>query len=236
MPVCPGIGNMTKKKSKKKKYSPEIHSFRFAIDPDSSDLEAGKFRGIASVFGSVIETYPHPTIVEPGAFKKTIQDRGQRVKILFQHDEFEPWIGLPTLLEETEEGLLVEVSLNQTKRGQDVANAIRHAKAIGQLGAIELSIGFDAIKYDFRVDEAELTFRHVLEIRLWEISVVNFGADRSTHLTEAASIQRKPALESPLPPKEPPPYVPALSKEIHQFEREIAQGDLAILTGRYLAQ
>jgi HK97 family phage prohead protease len=212
-------------------YKPECHAFKFQIDQENSDLEAGRFRGIASVFGSVVDTYPNPTIIEPGAFTQTINDRGQKVKILFQHDSYETWIGLPTLLEETDEGLAVEVSLNQTQRGQDVANAIRHAKAIGQLDAVELSIGFDAMKWEMREEENGQTFRHLTEVRLWEISVVNFGADRQSVVTEAASIQPSgPSLDST--PAESPGKTALDDKELEKYEIEIAEGELAILSGR----
>lgn len=223
------------KKKKARKYQAETHAFKFQIDQEKSDLESGRFRGIASVFGSVVDTYPDPTVIEPGAFAKTIADRGQRVKILFQHDSYETWIGLPTLLEETEVGLLVEVSLNQTQRGQDVANALRHAKAVGKLNAVELSIGFDAMQWDMREEENGQTFRHLTEVRLWEISVVNFGADRQSAVVEAASHQSKDE-PSPTGTLEEPPEKSALDpKELEKYKHEIAEGDLAILTGRYLA-
>jgi HK97 family phage prohead protease len=214
-------------------YKPECHAFKFQIDQENSDLEAGRFRGIAAVFGSVVDTYPNPTIIEPGAFEKAIADRQQRrsIKILFQHNEFETWIGLPTLLEETDEGLAVEVSLNQTQRGQDVANAIRHAKAIGQLDAVELSIGFDAVKKDWQEHEDGITYRHVLEIRLWEISIVNFGADRQTVVTEAASLQSiEPSPQGTL--EEPRDKTALDPEELEKYEIEIAEGELAILSGR----
>lgn len=221
---------MSKKKRAPKKYKAETHAFKFQMDQENSDLESGRFRGVASVFGSVVDTYPDPTVIEPGAFAKTISDRGQRVKILFQHDSYETWIGLPTLLEETDEGLLVEVSLNQTQRGQDVANALRHAKAVGKLNAVELSIGFDAMKWDMREDENGLTFRHLTEVRLWEISVVNFGADRQTVVTEAASVQSE-GESSPVGTLEEPPEKSALAPEElakYEHELEIAESELAI--------
>ena len=128
------------------------------------DLESGKFQGIASVFGSTVDTFPNPSIIEQGAFSRTISDRGPRIKILFQHNQNEMWVGLPTRLEETKKGLLVEASLNNTQRGRDVAEALRHAAAIGQLGAVELSIGFDPMKWEMQEHRDKQTYRHITEI------------------------------------------------------------------------
>ncbi len=160
--------------SKTKKL--EKHSFKFALDT-TSDFEAGQFRGLASVFGSVVDTFPNRTVIEPGAFSKTIADRAGRIKILSQHDINTIWIGLPTLLAESGEGLILEASLNQTQGGRDVAAAMKHAAELGKIEAIELSIGFDVLNFDLREGEDEEVFRHITELRLWEISVVNFGAD-----------------------------------------------------------
>lgn len=206
-------------------HKPERHAFKFRMDQKTSNLEAGTFKGIASVFGSVVDTYPNPTVIDPGAFAKTIMDSGKQVKILFNHDSYEGWIGLPTMLEETEEGLVVEVSLNQTRRGQDIANALRHAAAIGRLDAVELSIGFDAMVFEM-VEEPEekITYRHITEVRLWEISVVNFGADRQTLVTEAASLQPGPSPEGT--PDEPSPTGTLTTKELEQYTLELVEAEL----------
>lgn len=166
----------------------EQHSFKFQLDTDS-DFEAGKFRGIASVFGSVVDTFPNRTFIEPGAFSKTIADRSRRIKVLKQHDMNTIWIGLPTLLAESADGLVIEASLNQSAAGRDVAAAMKHAAELGMIEAAELSIGFDVLNFDLRENEDGEVLRHVTELRLWEVSVVNFGADRKTKVMEAASMQ-----------------------------------------------
>lgn len=165
----------------------EQHTFKFRLDA-SSDFESGQFKGIASVFGSVVDTFPNRTVIEPGAFSKTIADRSRRIKILQQHDVNMIWIGLPTLLAESGEGLILEVSLNQSQGGRDVAAAMKHAAELGMIEAIELSIGFDVLNFDLRENEDGEVLRHVTELRLWEVSVVNFGADRKTKVLEAANM------------------------------------------------
>lgn len=171
--------------------------FQFQLD-QQSDFESGRFSGIASVFGSTVDTYPQRTRIKPGAFLKSINDRFSRVKILLAHDAGSLWIGLPTKLQETGEGLLVEGSLNNTAMGKDVSEAMRHAAALGKLDAIEFSIGFDALSWDLVEQEDEEVIREISELRLWEVSVVPFGADRQTRATEVAS---RDALERALLPK-----------------------------------
>lgn len=167
---------------------------QFRLNP-KSEFEAGRFSGIASVFGSIVDTrafYGVRTRFREGAFLRTINNDGHRVKILSQHSDNDIWIGLPTKLQETKEGLYLEVSLNQTSLGKDVAEAMRHAASLGKLDALEMSIGFDALNCDMVEDEEDKEmFREVTEARLWEVSVVNFGADRQTKVVEAASLETR---------------------------------------------
>lgn len=154
-----------------------------------SSVESGRFSGIASVFGSVVDTFPNRTKFRRGAFLKTINERGHRVKILSQHDDRSTWIGLPTKLQETKEGLYVEASLNKTSLGLDAAEALRHAASLGKLDCAEMSIGFDALNCDMVEDEEDKeVFREITEARLFEISLVNFGADTQTSIIEAANL------------------------------------------------
>src|SRR3990172_5089348 len=170
---------------------------QFRLDP-KSEFESGRFSGIASVFGSIVDTYPNRTKFREGAFLKTLNDRSSRVKILSQHDDRSVWIGLPTKLQETKDGLYVEARLNNTTLGKDAAEALRHASSLGKLDAIELSIGFDALNCDMVEDEEDKEiFREVTEARLWEISLVNFGADRQTKIMEMNRLE----LERGLAPK-----------------------------------
>ncbi len=174
--------------TKRKLEKAERASVKFQLDR-TSDFESGNFRGIASVFGSIVDTFPNRTRFRRGAFAKTIADRAARIKILLMHNDRAVWIGLPTLLAESAEGLLVEASLNTTNGGQDVTAALKHAAQLNKLDAVELSIGFDVLNAEMVEDEeTEEVFREVTEVRLWEISVVNFGADRQTKVVEAAAM------------------------------------------------
>jgi HK97 family phage prohead protease len=128
------------------------------------EVEAdGSFSGYASLFG---ETDLNRDAVMPGAFLKSIGRRGAAgVRMLFQHDPAVP-IGIWRELREDRRGLFV--------RGQlmpDVGKA-REVLALMRAGAIDgLSIGFRTVRG--RTD-AKTGIRHLIEVDLWEISVVTF--------------------------------------------------------------
>lgn len=147
---------------------------------DMGVLPDNSFRGMASVFGSVVDSYI-PTILHRGAFSKTLAERsgtGNRgVKILLHHDMDKP-IGLPTRLMEVEEGLALEAKVSLTSDGRNALILLRD----GVLDA--LSIGFDAVKFDFEETAEGTMIRHIREVRLWEISLVTFGADPEARITE----------------------------------------------------
>ena len=188
----------------------------FELNAKRSAFEAGRFTGLASVFDSVVDTMPNRTRFRRGAFTKSIRDRGNRIKILSQHDQGTIWIGLPTRLQETEEGLLLEASLNNTQHGRDAAEALKHAVALGKLDAVELSIGFDALNFEMAEQEDGEILREVTEARLWEVSLVNFGADRQTRVMEAANLKQLL--------KETPP----LDELRQQDEVEIAEAEMQL--------
>lgn len=143
------------------------------------NLEQGTFRGVASVFGSPVEAYV-PTIVDRGAFTKTLENDASRVVILWQHDSFEP-IGKPIDMRETDVGLEVTARISKTRRGIEALTLL-------QDGTIdELSIGFDPVE-SVDVQQADGSkVRHLKEVRLWEISLVTFAADPLARVTSVPS-------------------------------------------------
>src|SRR5207245_6481254 len=68
--------------------------------------EAGRFVGLASTYGNVDLG---GDVVEPGAFQKTITDRGGEVPLLWSHDTRQP-IGLAKL-KDTSMGLSIDGQL-----------------------------------------------------------------------------------------------------------------------------
>ncbi len=151
---------------------------------DSPDGVVARFSGIASVFGQRFDAYVPslgaivPTVVKPGAFAKTIQERKpERCKILWQHRTDLPPIGCAVQLAESREGMLITGKVIDTSLGEDVAKLMR----AGVL--TELSIGATPIKYDYEdIDGVEV--RNVREYMLHEVSVVDEGANPGSRVTE----------------------------------------------------
>jgi len=129
----------------------------FSVDPD------GTFEGYASLFGIVDLGGDE---VAPGAFARSLQTRGARaVRMLWQHDPTSP-IGTWTSIIEDGRGLKVKGRLNLA------VGRARETLALLKEGAVDgLSIGF-------RVKSARKSagggIRRLLDVDLWEISIVTF--------------------------------------------------------------
>jgi HK97 family phage prohead protease len=139
-----------------------LETKRAAIPPPITD-NSGQIEGYASLFG-VRDT--GGDIVMHGAFMRSLRRRGVRgVKMLWQHRAEEP-IGIWTSLTEDLRGLKVTGRLDMK-----VARA-REALSLLRGGAVDgLSIGFRALRAQ---NEKALGGRRLLELDLWEISIVTF--------------------------------------------------------------
>ena len=128
------------------------------------------FEGYASVFGSRDGA---GDIVAPGAFTASLRKRGPGgVRMLYQHFAHEP-IGVWDTIREDARGLYVRGSLIlDVERARDVQALLRE----GALGG--LSIGFKTQRARKDVNGV----RTLLQVDLWEISVVTFP------LLEAANV------------------------------------------------
>ncbi len=105
-------------------------------------------------------------LVLPGAFVRSLQERGARgIKLLFQHDPAEP-IGVWLELREDAYGLFVRGRvLPEVERGREVL-------ALMRAGALDgLSIGFRAV--EGRTDPKS-GVRRLHRVDLWEVSIVTF--------------------------------------------------------------
>ena len=110
-------------------------------------------------------------VIERGAYAKTIAERGpagaNRIKFLWQHDVYSP-IGRPVEMVEDEKGLRVVTKVSPTTLGSD-------AMILYEDGVLtEHSVGIDILRRDERENAV------VLETRLWEGSVVTWGANPLT--------------------------------------------------------
>jgi Escherichia/Staphylococcus phage prohead protease len=131
---------------------------------DLKSVEAdGTFCGYASLFGTVDLGQD---LVMPGAFRESLAARGTRVvKLLFQHDPNEP-IGVWLDIHEDARGLFVKGKLTtEVERAREVLSLMRSGALDG------LSIGYRTVRG--RTD-AKTGLRRLMEVDLWEISVVTF--------------------------------------------------------------
>jgi len=144
----------------RKKAMPAEKKF---VDLSIETIEAdGRFAGYASLFGQVDLG---KDAVEPGAFAKSLRERGASgIRMLWQHDPNEP-IGTWIDIREDSRGLYVEGKLTKgVARAREVLELMRS-------GAIDgLSIGFRTV----RARPGKAGVRYIQEADLWEISVVTF--------------------------------------------------------------
>jgi Escherichia/Staphylococcus phage prohead protease len=123
----------------------------------------GTFSGYASLFG--MADLGHDVVLA-GAFAASLRKRGPAgVKMLFQHDPNQP-IGVWQEIREDGRGLFVKGRLTT-----EVARA-REVLSLMRAGALDgLSIGYRTVRG--RTD-AKTGIRSLIEVDLWEISVVTF--------------------------------------------------------------
>jgi uncharacterized protein len=126
------------------------------------DTEKGEFEGLASVYG--VED-ANGDRVEPGAFKRTLDHKGGKVPLLWQHNPSDV-IGISELTD-SPEGLRIKGRLNLA------IGQAREAFELIKQGAVNgLSIGYDTVQEAFKDG-----IRLLKEVRLWEVSVVTFPAN-----------------------------------------------------------
>ena len=140
----------------------------------------GTFEGVASPFG---ELDFGNDIVMPGAFTKTLaeyQERGRKVKMLWQHQIKQP-IGIYPILKETDSALVVTGQCNmQVQQG-------RECHALMEQGAMDaLSIGYIAMREEYVKDSG---VRILHEVKLMEISPVTFPMADNARITLVKSLE-----------------------------------------------
>jgi len=124
---------------------------------------SGRFAGYASVFGAVDDG---GDVVIAGAFAKSLAARGRaNIRMLFQHDPKDP-VGIWEAIAEDGFGLWVEGRLVGGVPRADALRRLIESRAIDGL-----SIGFRTVRAQ---REAATGHRRLLEIDLWEVSIVTF--------------------------------------------------------------
>lgn len=154
----------------------QVKAFKLKIDSKSiktsEDGKFGYFEGYLAVFGNV-DSYGD--IIQPGAFKRTIDLNPDGFVLLWQHDTYAP-VGKLTGKED-DHGLFVKGELNL-----EVEKA-REAYALLKQGAIKgMSIGYETVKSDTQ-KMGDIIVRLLQELKLWEGSLVTFPANALAMVT-----------------------------------------------------
>lgn len=152
----------------------EYKAFKFELE--STDDDTGEFSGYAAVFGN---RDSGGDIIEKGAFSKTIREDFDRIKILSQHNDCELPVGKPLELREDEKGLYIRGKISDTQKGRDILTLLRDGVLT------EMSIGYDAVAFDFDSKQGD---RHLIEIKLWEISIVTWAMNDQAKIEEVKSL------------------------------------------------
>lgn len=131
----------------------------------SIDEEKGTFEGYASVFRSTPDKVGD--IVQPGAFKKTINDHNGEIPLFWMHDIMSP-VGLAKV-EEDGHGLKVHGAFTRGVQKADESYLFMKQGVIKSM-----SIGYDVVK-----KELKSGVRYLQELKVPDISLVvgSFAAD-----------------------------------------------------------
>lgn len=120
-------------------------------------------------------------IVVPGAYKRTIQNRLGRIKVMRDH---ESPIGVPIHAEEDSKGLFTRSRISDTQLGNETLTLIRD-------GVLDrMSIGYEVPKggSEFaKKDGADV--RYLKEIKLYEWSIVTFPANDAANVTGVKALE-----------------------------------------------
>jgi hypothetical protein len=165
--------------------------------------------GLAAIMGNVDAGNDR---IQKGAFKKTIQENGKRVRHLWMHDMWQPptavikelvEVGRDDLPEdlkaahpEATGGLQVTREYLDTERGNEILAGIKAG------GIAEMSIGYDPVKFAFEEMKTEgqsVMVRNLKEVRLWDTSDVTYGMNELTVAAKRSLAPLLPAYEERMP-------------------------------------
>jgi len=154
----------------------------FSLDVKSVESD-GSFEGYASTFGGAPDSYGD--VISPGAFAESLvkhRREGSMPLMLYGHAHNDLPIGSWSELSEDGKGLFAKGLLDlEDPFGSRVHRALKQKRVRG------LSIGYETKKsHD---DEKRHGVRFLDEVELWEVSVVNFPANRRSLVESVKSEQ-----------------------------------------------
>lgn len=136
----------------------------------------GDYEGYFSVTGNVDDG---GDVIEPGAFKKTLAERGSRLRVFWGHDPLRPIGPPPSVAVEDSRGLFVKGRLSVDSFWG------REAWVLLKDGALtEGSIGYRSIPARTEWKDGH---RHLYEVKLFEVSFVAIGMNPETALQAVKS-------------------------------------------------
>lgn len=187
---------------------------------EKADAEQGIVGAFTSIFGNI--DYGWDVIVA-GAFNRTIQQRGNKVRVLDNHNSWSTMdaIGKVIRIEEVpREGLPLEVQTQypdatgglyveiQFMLDDEISAGIFRRIKRGVID--EYSIGFEILQQEYKTiptDEGDKGIRFIKEIKLYEISPVIFAMNDATTTVSAknkGAMPMKPE-DMPMDPEEDMP-------------------------------
>lgn len=149
-----------------------IETKNFTVEVKASG--DGIIEAYAAAFGN---TDSYGDVIQKGAFIKTVSERKDKIKVLYNHDYYTQLpVGKPLTLSEDTYGLLTSTKMSKTQMGQDIYT-------LASEGALDsMSIGYSAVKAEYS-DEATYrtsgAWRTITEAKLFEYSFVPFPANES---------------------------------------------------------
>lgn len=205
---------MSKKDSRPSEYK-TFPYFELKREDDQGIVEH-----LITVFGIVDNG---KDISHPGAFVKTIAERGNKIRVLDAHntDSVMRVVGKPLTLKEVGRDELPKAVLEEypeatgglwartqfvmdTPEGKGVFERIKG----GYLS--EFSYGYDALDYDYdtvKSDGQDMEVRNLRSVRLWEYSPVLWGMNPATQVMSAKEDAMEESEEAASGPEEMKPEV-----------------------------
>jgi len=143
-----------------------------------ADIEKNVISGYASHFDNKDS---HGDVITKGAFKKTINENMNRIKVLWQHNMYEP-IGKPMDMYEDTKGLFTVSKISQTDIG-------KKAMILAKDGVInEMSIGYYPIKEKYSEEDQ---VNYLKEVKLLEYSLVTLASNEMANITDVKNLMQE---------------------------------------------
>lgn len=149
------------------------------VEMNVDDNDIGYIKGYASTFGN---TDLGGDVVSKGAFTQTLNHKGNRIKLFFDHEYGIKDMAGVGYTQEDDKGLALDGKM--PLKAQDVRNAFEKIKFMLDEGIdIGLSIGYDVVKSYMRPDG----IRDLKEIALHEVSITPFPMNTEAQILSAKS-------------------------------------------------